>query len=159
MLSMFLVNLLLALLWASFQSFRPIDLVGGLLIGYGLIYLVRVWLGFTALRYLRWMPTFIRFLIYYAGMLVTSTWGVIVALFRDQSTLKPGIVALKLDAKTDLEIVLLNNLLSMTPGTLGVDLSPDRTMLYVHIIDVPDPDKACDEIKNGLEKRLLEVTR
>jgi multicomponent Na+:H+ antiporter subunit E len=159
MMGMFLLNLLLALLWASFQLFRPIDFVGGFLIGYALIYLVRVWIGRDALRYVRWMPTFLTFIVYYGWMLVTSTWGVIVALFRNQSTLKPGIVALKLDAKTDLEIVMLNNLLSMTPGTLGVDLSEDRTILYVHIIDVPDPDKACDDIKNGLEKRLLQVTR
>ncbi len=105
------------------------------------------------------MPTFIRFLIYYLSELVSSTWGVILALFRDQATLRPGIVAFPLQAQTDLEIVLLNNLLVLTPGTLGVDLSPDRKTLYIHFLDIPDADVERQRITHGLERRLLEVLR
>src|SRR5690606_30228569 len=123
--TLFLMNLILALLWASLQMFRPLDLVGGFIIGYALIWLTRDWLGTSALRYTRWVPNVVGFLIYYTKELVVSTIDVIVALFSDQSTLKPGIIALPLAAKTDLEIVLLNNLLIFTPGTLGVHLSED----------------------------------
>jgi multicomponent Na+:H+ antiporter subunit E len=157
--TLFLMNLILALLWASLQMFRPLDLVGGFIIGYALIWLTRDWLGTSALRYTRWVPNVVGFLIYYIKELVVSTIDVIVALFSDQSTLKPGIIALPLAAKTDLEIVLLNNLLIFTPGTLGVHLSEDRQNLYVHIINVPDPDAARAKIKTGLERRLLEVLR
>jgi multicomponent Na+:H+ antiporter subunit E len=155
----FLINLLLAILWASLQAFRPTDVVGGLVIGYMLLWLLRNWLGPQAAHYVRWVPTFIRFIFYYNGLLATSTWDVVKMLFRDQRTLKPGIIALPLEAKTDLEIVLLNNLLSLTPGTLGVDLSPDRAVLYVHVINVPDPAAMIESIKTGLERRLLEVLR
>jgi multicomponent Na+:H+ antiporter subunit E len=155
----FLVNLLLALLWAALQEFRPLDLVGGFLIGYALIWLTRDWLGPKASRYAMRVPVFLSFLIYYLGELVSATWDVTRALFRDQASLKPGIIAFPLSAKTDLEIVLLNNLLVLTPGTLGVDLSPDNATLYIHIIDVPDPDAARQKIKTGLERRLLEVLR
>ena len=153
----FVMNLLLALLWAALQAFRPLDLAGGFIIGYALIWMTRDWLGEDARRYTRRVPVFLTFLFYYFRELVTSTLEVIQALFRDQSTLKPGIIALPLDAKTDLEIVLLNNLLIFTPGTLGVHLSEDRKILYVHIIDVPDADDARRRIKSGLERRLLEV--
>jgi len=155
----FLMNLILALLWASLQLFRPVDLVGGFLIGYALIWLTRDWLGEGALRYTRWVPTFVSFLIYYFKELLVSTTEVTKALFSDQSTLKPGIIALPLTAKTELEIVLLNNLLIFTPGTLGVHLSLDRKTLYVHILNVPDANVARDKIKMGLERRLLEVLR
>ena len=157
--TLFLMNLILALLWASLQMFRPVDLVGGFFIGYALIWLSRDWLGEDALRYTRRVPTFVRFLIYYFKELVVSTFEVTVALLSDQSKLKPGIIALPLTAKTDLEIVLLNNLLIFTPGTLGVHLSDDRQTLYVHIVNVPDANEARDKIKTGLEKRLLEVLR
>ncbi len=157
--SFFLVNLLLALLWAALQAFRPLDLVGGFLIGYALIWLGRDWLGDDARRYALRVPTFVGFLIYYMKELLLSTWEVTVALFSDQSTLKPGIIAFPLDARTDLEIVLLNNLLIFTPGTLGIHLSPDRKTLYIHIINVPDAEKARQKIKTGLEQRLLEVLR
>jgi multicomponent Na+:H+ antiporter subunit E len=155
----FLINLLLALLWASLQEFRPLDLVGGFIIGYLLLWLSRHWLGASAQRYTRRIPNLVRFVVYYFGELFESTWTVIKALFRDPATLKPGIIAYPLEAKTDLEIVLLNNLLVLTPGTLGVDLSPNRQFLYIHIIDVPDPNAARQKIKAGLERRLLEVLR
>jgi multicomponent Na+:H+ antiporter subunit E len=155
----FLINLLLAMLWASLQQFRPLDLAGGFLLGYVLIWITRNWLGDDANRYSRRMPVFVAFLIYYSGELVKATWDVIRALFRDQSTLRPAIIAYPLEAKSDLEIVLLNNLLVLTPGTLGVDLSPDRKTLYIHFIDAPDADHAREAIRNGLEKRLLEVVR
>lgn len=155
----FLANLLLALLWASLQLFRPFDIITGFVLGYVLLWLTRNWLGPDSAHYVRRMPIFVWFLGYYFKELVLSTWEVTVALFSDQSTLKPAIVALPLDAKTDLEIVLLNNLLIFTPGTLGVHLSADRSTLYVHIIDVKDVEAICAKIKNGLERRLLEVLR
>ncbi len=155
----FLVNIVLALLWASLQRFRPLDLAGGFVIGYVLIALTQQWTGAAAGVYTRRIPKFIAFLGYYIKELVLSTWSVAQALFRDQATLKPGIIAFPLTAKTDLEIVLLNNLLIFTPGTLGVDLSPDRQTLFIHILNVPDADLAREQIKNGLERRLLEVLR
>lgn len=154
-----LINMCLALLWAALHLFRPVDFVGGFLVGYALIWLTRDWLGEDANRYVRRVPTFVRFLVYYFMEIVISTWEVTKVLFSDQSTLKPGIIALPLTAQTDLEIVLLNNLLIFTPGTLGVDLSEDRSTLFVHILNVPDADAAREKIKGGLERRLLEVLR
>lgn len=155
----FLVNIVLAVLWAALQQFRMVDLVGGFILGYGLIWLTRRWLGHEAIRYSRKIPLFIGFLVYYIGELLQASWEVTRALFRDQSTLRPGIIAYPLEAKSDLEIVLLNNLLIFTPGTLGVDLSPDRKLLYIHFLDVPDPEEARQHIRTGLECRLLEVLR
>lgn len=155
----FLVNLLLALLWAALHLFRPIDFVNGFVLGYLILVLGQNWFGEGATPYVRRIPLFLRFILFYIRELVTSTLGVVRALFRDQSKLRPGIIAFPLEAQTDMEIVLLNNLLSLTPGTLGVGLSADRKLLYVHVIDVPDPEAMCASIRNGLERRLLEVLR
>lgn len=50
-------------------------------------------------------------------------------------------------------------MISLTPGTLSVDLSEDRKTLFVHVMFLDDVEKARKEIKNGLESRILEVTR
>lgn len=155
----FLVNLLMALLWASLNQFRPIDFVNGLVLGYLILLLGRNWLGSGAAPYARKVPLFLSFILFYAWELITSTWTVIRALFRDQSTLRPGIIAYPLQAETEMEIVLFNNLLMLTPGTLVVGVSADHKLLYIHIVDVPDPDAMCDSIRNGLERRLLEILR
>ncbi|MEP3300463.1 MAG: Na+/H+ antiporter subunit E, partial [Roseibium sp.] len=57
------------------------------------------------------------------------------------------------------EITMLANLITLTPGTLSVDVSEDRKTLYVHCIDVPDPQATIDDIKNGFERKILEVFR
>lgn len=155
----FVINLVLAFLWASFQQFRPLDVMTGFVLSYGLIWLTRDWLGRDAARYIQRVPAFVRFVGYYSRELLSSTWDVIRALFRDQTQLRPAILAFPLEARTDLEIVLLNNLLVLTPGTLGVDLSPDRATLYIHFLDVPDADAARLRVSQGLERRLLEVLR
>lgn len=75
--------------------------------------------------------------------------------------MKPGIIAVPLDARTDAEITLLTNLITLTPGTLSLDISTDRRVLYVHTmyIDRGDIDRARRQIKEGFERRVLEVLR
>jgi multicomponent Na+:H+ antiporter subunit E len=73
--------------------------------------------------------------------------------------MRPGIVAVPLDAQTDLEITLMANLITLTPGTLSLDVSEDRHTLYVHAMFVDSPESVRDSIKNGFERRLLELIR
>ncbi len=73
--------------------------------------------------------------------------------------MRPGIVAVPLDAKTDFEITLLANLITMTPGTLSLDLSDDRSTLYVHAMYITDPEEIRQSIKQDLERRVLAVFR
>ena len=66
---------------------------------------------------------------------------------------------LPLDARTDAEIMLVANLISLTPGTLSLDLSEDRKLLYIHVMFLDDIEQTRRQIKEGLEKRVLEVMR
>jgi multicomponent Na+:H+ antiporter subunit E len=50
-------------------------------------------------------------------------------------------------------------MISLTPGTLSVDLSEDRKTLFVHVMFLDDVERARADIKNGLERRILEVMR
>ncbi len=155
----FTINLILALLWASLQSFTPVDLIGGFLLGYFIIFVTRQWLGEGAYRYIRRVPVFVRFFLYYCVEVISSTLQVTRLIFRDEHELKPGIIGIPLTAETDLEVVLFHTLLVIIPGTMGVALSEDRKTLYIHVIDVPDPDGMREYIKSGLERHLLEVMR
>lgn len=73
----------------------------------------------------------------------------------------PGVVAIPLDARTDVEITLLANLITLTPGSLSLDLSEDRRVLYVHAmyIDGGDVEAYRRSVKEGLERRVLELLR
>jgi multicomponent Na+:H+ antiporter subunit E len=73
----------------------------------------------------------------------------------------PGVIAIPLDARTDAEITLLANLITLTPGSVSLDLSEDRRVLYIHAmyIDGGDVEAYRRSIKDGLERRVLELLR
>ena len=58
-----------------------------------------------------------------------------------------------------MEITLLANMVSLTPGTLSLDVNPEKTHLIVHAMFAQDHAAVISAIKDGLEKKLLEVTR
>ena len=58
---------------------------------------------------------------------------------------------------SDGEVTLLSVLVTLTPGTLSIDLSKDRTLLYVHFMHVEDPDEAIRSITEGYERRILRL--
>jgi len=81
-----------------------------------------------------------------------------VARYTVQPTLRirPAIIEYPLDVQTDREITMLANLISLTPGTLSLDVAPDCHCLYVHAISVETDDGAevIDDIKGSLEKHV-----
>jgi multicomponent Na+:H+ antiporter subunit E len=68
--------------------------------------------------------------------------------------MRPVILALPMDADTDIEITVLANLITLKPGTLSLDVSVDRKVLYVHSMYLEEPH----EFKK-FERRLLRVFR
>jgi multisubunit Na+/H+ antiporter MnhE subunit len=91
--------------------------------------------------------------------LALSAWKVAMLVASPRMVLKPGIFAFPLTVDRDFEITLLANLITLTPGTLSVDVSEDRKVLYVHAIDCSDPVGARRDIANGFEKKILEAFR
>jgi multicomponent Na+:H+ antiporter subunit E len=73
--------------------------------------------------------------------------------------LRPAIVAFPLTVDRDLEITLLANMITLTPGTLSVDVSADRKWLYVHALDCRDPEALKAGIASGFERKILEAFR
>ena len=103
--------------------------------------------------------TIIRLIIFFIKALFMSNLRVLWDVVTPSHISRPGIIRLPLNARTDLEIMLVANLISLTPGTLSIDISEDRRFLYVHVMFLDDVETACRELKEGLEQRVLEVLR
>jgi multicomponent Na+:H+ antiporter subunit E len=74
-------------------------------------------------------------------------------------TLRPAVVAYPLTVPSDAEIALLANLVTLTPGTLSIDVSDDRKWLTIHCLDSPGDEQVIDSISGGFETRILQVFR
>jgi multicomponent Na+:H+ antiporter subunit E len=83
-----------------------------------------------------------------------SGWRVARLVTSPRMDLRPGIFAYPLKLRSDFEITLLANLITLTPGTLSVEVSDDKKTLFVHAIDCSDVDKTIDEIRRGFEHRI-----
>jgi len=153
-----LFNLVLALIWVIVSgSFTLINLLFGFALGAAALYLIREQVGTVGYigRARRIFALFLLFLV----ELIKSAWRVAVLVLKPHMDLKPGIFAYPLKVESDFEITLLANLITLTPGTLSVDVSEDRSTLYVHAIDCSDPEAARTDIATGFEAKILEAFR
>lgn len=72
--------------------------------------------------------------------------------------MKPGVIAMPLSARTEIEITMVANLISLTPGTLSLDVSDDRKVLYIHAMFLDNEEDLRRNLKE-MEHRALELFR
>ncbi len=157
---MLIANIILAVVWALLlENFNSVNLAVGMVVGFVLLFWMRK--AFGPSDYFHKTGQFLSFLAFFSKELVLSQWYVAKAILTPRPTWKPALVRVPLDAETDLEIALLASCITLTPGTLSLELSEDRRVLYVHAMfgGAEGPDALRDSIKKGMEKRLLEVMR
>ena len=155
---MLLGNLLLALAWAALQGdFSLWTLVTGHVLGY-LILLALVRGGVLRTSpYVGRVHRVAGLAVYFFYELVKANLRLALDVATPSFHMKPGIIAVPLDATRDSEILLLSMLINTTPGSVALDVSPDRKTLYVHVMYMDTPDAAREEIKQGFERRVLDV--
>lgn len=154
----FLLNILLAIAWILLTGeVTAENFIEGLIIGYLILWISKSALGGT--KYFKKIPKAIGFFFYFIKELLVANLKVAYDIITPKDYMQPGIVAVPLDTETDMEITLLANLITLTPGTLSLDVSKDKKVLYIHTLYLDDSEKFRNEIKNGMEKRLLEVLR
>jgi multicomponent Na+:H+ antiporter subunit E len=71
--------------------------------------------------------------------------------------MRPGVIQLPLSVTTDGEILLLAAMINITPGSVALDVSEDRQTMYVHVMHITTVEEAKHGIKNGFERRILEL--
>lgn len=155
----FLFHIILALVWTAVTAtFSFGNLLIGLVLGYLVLLVVgpaldkthytkRVWKGFTLI-------------LFFLKELVLSSLRVALDVMRPGFRMKSGVVDVPLDVTSDLEITLLANMISLTPGTLSIEVSDDRKELFIHAMYIDEGvDQVRQSIKQGMELHIMEVTR
>ncbi|MDT0649130.1 Na+/H+ antiporter subunit E [Autumnicola edwardsiae] len=152
----FVSNLLLSLIWVALTgTFTVANYLFGFILSFVILRVITK--GSGTGRYFTIVPKIIVFIIYFFYELIKANLQVAYEVSTPRFKMKPGIVKVPLDVKSNIGITLLANLISLTPGTLSLDVSNDRKVLYVHAMYVSDRQKFVDSIKNGFEKRILEI--
>lgn len=156
--NLLVLHTILAVGWAAVLGhFSLGTLLAGFALGYGVLWLLRPLYGHT--DYFRRFWRALGLGGFFVKELVVSSLRVVWEVLTPGQRSRPGIIALPLDVETPVEITMLANLISLTPGTLSLELSDDRKILYVHAMFIDDADALRSEIKDHLEQRILRVFR
>ncbi len=153
----FVVNLLFAVIWALFfGAFNWLTLGSGLVLGYAVLWLLQPLTGGPSGYFMRvWY--WLKLIVMFHYELVVSSLQVLWDIVTPSHRARPAIIEMPLDVKSDAGILLVTNLISLTPGTLSLDVSEDRKTLSLHAMFADDPDAVCKQLKDGMEKWVIDA--
>lgn len=159
--TLFAINTLLAIAWgALWGSFAPLDLLAGFLFGFAALWFARRLVGAPQeTHYFRALPQAVILFVYFLKELVKSCLMVARDCIARDPRLHPAIVKLPIGPKSDLEIFLLANLITLTPGTLTLDVAEDKSHLVIHSIYAENAEALIADLQSGMEHRVAEVFR
>ncbi len=103
-----------------------------------------------------WRPALVAAI--YLWDLVAASAVVAWEIVTPAHYIRPGIVRVPLQARTDFEIALLSNMVSFTPGTLTLGVERGRSAIYVHALHMRSPDDVREQV-GRLEARILWMVR
>ncbi len=153
---MLLLNFLLALAWVALTGqLTPVNFGAGFVVGYVLLWLT--WRAIGEVSYFKKVWQVIRFTGYFLWQLIVANLRVTYEILTPPHHMRPAVVAVPLDITNPSAVTLLANLITLTPGTLSLDVAPDNKTLFVHAIYVEDEATFQKEIKEGFERYVKEM--
>jgi multicomponent Na+:H+ antiporter subunit E len=152
------LTIMLTVLWAALTgSFAGPNLLLGVILAFGASSLLRDRIGGPRGLGKVWPVIALGALFIYE--LLSSAVGVALLVLNPglNARLRPAIIAVPLTVKSDAEITLLANLITLTPGTLSIDVSDDKSVLYVHVLMLRDRAAFLASVASGFERRIKAV--
>ncbi|SEA95784.1 multicomponent Na+:H+ antiporter subunit E [Thalassobacillus cyri] len=152
------INIVIALMWMFLsESYTFSTFLVGYLLGILLLFVLQRFIPDSF--YMDRVIKVIKLIVLFIKELTLSNIEIVKLVYKPKLDIEPGIFALPTELKSNWEITLLANLISLTPGTLSIAVSEDNSKIYIHAIDIPDVVESINDIKETFEKAIMEVTR
>lgn len=111
-----------------------------------------------ASKFIKRIADTLSFFFFYCFEVVLSNFRVAYDILTPEHTMKPGIIAIPLPGGlTDVQLIMLANLITMTPGTLSLDISRNRRKIYIHVMFLDTPEKFRKLIQENYVRRIQRV--
>lgn len=92
----------------------------------------------------------LRLIVVFLWELVLASGTVIGQVLRPSTTMRQAVVAVPVAGVSDRLLTLLANAVSLTPGTLALEVDRPRAVLYVHVLDLGSSDGAAEEVRRSI---------
>lgn len=157
MVNKFLMNLLLSFIWVALTgSMYYSNFLFGFLLGFFILWVMNK--NEDDHRYFYRVPKIIGFVFYFLKEMIVANIQVAYDVITPKYFFKPGIVRFPLTATSDFEINLISMFISLTPGTILLDVSDDKKIIFIHVMYLDSREKFIARMKYS-ERRILEIVR
>ena len=156
----FLINMFIALLWTLLMdedAFHFTTFLTGYLIGIGILFLMQRFFG--SQFYLRRVYSALKLLLIFITELFQSSLLIMKQILSPKLKIQPGIFTYEHNMEGDYELTTLALLLTLTPGSVVMEVSPDGKIFYIHAMDIEESRDAVLKSIKAFEKAIMEVTR
>jgi multisubunit Na+/H+ antiporter MnhE subunit len=100
---------------------------------------------------------FILFLGFYLSKLVSANLYIAYDILTPRLRINPGVIEVDMELKSNFGMLLCSNLVSMTPGTLSMDLDREKNILLVHLLYMDRKEATKKEIARIMQ-RIRQIT-
>lgn len=155
--NIFALNVALAVAWAALTGEISLpNLLVGFALGAAALFVTRpLYPGCD--QYFTRATSWIKLVLAFLWELVESSIAVVYDVLTPEHKSRPGIISVPLDQHSDMTLLVMTNYISLTPGTLSLDVTEDGKTLYIHAMFADDPDQIRQSIKQGVERRVKEA--
>lgn len=153
----FLINIIFGFLWMFLSNgYNSEYFAVGFFWGAIVLVIFRKLLPGNRLYFIhlyKWFKLILLFIV----ELIKADIAVFKLMFKPNLDVNPAIFEYPLDITKNWQITMLSNMITLTPGTITVNVSHDNKKLFIHRLDTEDIPGEIEAIKNSFEKAILEV--
>jgi multicomponent Na+:H+ antiporter subunit E len=136
----------LLVVWMGlWEAVSPGTVLGGLLVAIGLLWVFP--LGRAPLGWRLRPVAAVRFGVYFVWKLIEASLVVAWEVATPQNSINEGIVAIPIRGVSDGLITLVANAISLTPGTVTLEVDEDPAVLFVHVLHLHDIEAVRREVQ------------
>ncbi len=147
-------SVLLALAWSALHGeFTLGNILGGGALGYVVLRSMSIG-GVLPAQFRGKAREIAALAVFLVWQLIIANIRMAVDVLRWRTRIAPAVIGVPLDVKSDMEILMLAALINITPGSVALDVSEDRSTMFVHVMHVTSLDEARAQIKEGFEQRV-----
>lgn len=152
------LHILLTLAWLALTGgFTAANFAIGFVLAIPVIWLSQR--GEATFSYLVRLRRLASFAAFFLWELLKANLRVAHDVLTPRHRMRPGVVAVPLETLSDLQLLALTTLITLTPGTLSLDVSSGRGTLYIHAMYIDDLEQFRRAIREGYERRVREVLK
>ncbi len=109
-------------------------------------------------KVLRRLPAYVRYLGFFIWSVIEGNFDVAYRALHPRLPVYPGILAVNIQGRSELEVTMMANTITLTPGTLTMEVDMEKGLMFIHTINARELEEVRGDIKE-VERHVVRVLK